>query len=1169
MSEIDHHLATIMAFHGRAAGSGATFAPPAGAQDFADYRAAFGEDVPAGLAQVYAVTGGGPLVDNDLLSLARVIQERRMWDENTAEPDDQDDTSGAVTSLDPGAVSARYWKHGWVPFTRDGGGNGYAVDLAPEPGGTVGQVINVGPDEDFRAVVAVSVADFLARIAQLISSGRVSITDTGDVEVDENKMLLTALIEDPEHQDPVPEVPDRHGDQRPSRGGPDDITAAAKPTGGRIDLPDELVPLLTGTAHLNVFGPTSPWVPPDGWLEDTRARLLAISSRAALSDRPASSKLLKPGTSMAVEEVKWLAQGTLGASTSTSGPLSRIGDLLVADHLTTPLGPTTDPEATRQTLVMPAIPGSLVADSDSPQRRDRTIGFYRDCLEVLVEAPPFAVRGRALATLYTRIAEDPALLEQYRSSSRQQLAGPWRSGLLNDADRTALPDYAGPTDHLSWILTGLRAAHERLTDTAGTGPGSFDECVAAMLLKLGKPVPAAIAATALGPDGYEAIVRASDRLRPRFDYDHWSAKVFGWLDRAIIAGDAATARIWVGLEWSCATALNGSPGLHKDVRSGLFFCQGYLRSLRKLGQPRFAVVNPLVSKLPDAPAPSRPVPAVGQPAGPAGSPVDNPASIAIGRLDGLIGQSPIRQRIAQIHAEAGVEAIRRESGLPPARSRRHMVFAGNPGTGKTTVAAIIGQIYAAHGVLASGHLVEVARAELRDGAKVTAAVLNALGGILMINVGRVVQGGATSREALATLTRMTDEHREQLVVIVAGQPKDVAEFLSSEVGLAARFPRTFNFVDFTDDELVRLFELAAAESGFTPADGVSDRVRSLVARMPRAAGFDNAWVIRNLVDESASQQALRISQSATPTREQLAELLAEDITAPTSIVLAPSRNGDPMAELATLVGLDDVKAQVRLLAAEAQARVLRAKAGLADGGRSRHMVFVGNPGTAKTTVARLIARIYANLGLLGSGHLVEVTRADLIGQYIGQTAPRVHAAFERALGGVLFIDEAYALSMSDSPRDYGHEAIATLVKLMDDHRDDLVVIAAGYHDEMQRFLTVNSGLASRFPTILEFPDYDGDELVRIFAVLAEDAGYRLADGVAARVRTLLAGLSHGSSFGNGRTVRNLLEATVAKQAARIIELTDAPAEVLAELRTEDLPTRFGDRDAPSGTGQYL
>ncbi|SCL15335.1 AAA family ATPase [Micromonospora inyonensis] len=1159
MPGMHQHLSTLVAFHGRASASRAGFAPPATTRHLASYRAAFGEDLPAGLAEVYAVIGSGPLLDNELLSIEQVISARRSWDEIVAGLDDPDDDHHeAITSLDPDAVSARYWKSGWVQFTADGGGNGFAVDLAPEPGGTVGQVINVGSDDDFRAVVAVSVADFFARVAQLVRSGRAGISDSGQVEIDKGDTLLTALRR--RNRD--------HHDQAPPPGRPGPAPTAPRPTSARIDLPDDLVPLLTGSPHLNVFGPTRPWVPPEGWLADTRARLMSIASREGLTDLPAKAPRLRPGTSLAVEEVKWLAQGALGASTSASGSLWRLGDLLVADHLQSPLTPTTDPEATWQTQVVPAPPGRLFADSDSPERRERIIRYYRDCLQVLVEAPPFAERGHALAALYARTAEDPSLLGQHRTGSRQQLATQWRSTLLGDAERATLPDYAGPADYLSWALTGLRATHQRLVDTVGPEAGSFDELVATMLLKLGRPVPAVIATTGLGQDGYHAILRAFDKLKPRFDYETWYRGVFAWLDRAIIAGEAETARIWVGLEWSCATALNGWPGPHKDVTSGLFFCLRYLRGLRTLGQPRPAVINPLVSALADAPRPARPA-ALSRPARPAGAPGDHAERAAVSLLDDMVGLSPVKQRVVRLNAEARVEALRRESGLPPARNRRHMVFAGNPGTGKTTIARIIGQIYATYGVLGSGHVVEVARAELLNGAKATAAVTNALGGILMVNVGRAVQESPASREAVATLTRMIEEHREELVVIIAGHPKDVADFLSSEVGLAARFPNTFNFVDFTDDELVRLFEKEAKASGFTPADAVLDRVRNLVTRMPRVAGFDNAWVVRNLVDESASHQALRISRSATPTVEQLAELLVEDITAPASIVLAPARKGDPMAELDALIGLRDVKAQVRLLVAEARAESLRTRAGLAVGGGSRHMVFIGNPGTAKTTVARMIARIYADLGLLGSGHLVEVTRADLIGQYIGQTGPRVHAAFERALGGVLFIDEAYSLSMSDSPRDYGHEAIATLLKLMEDHRDDLVVIAAGYDREMRQFLDANSGLASRFPKILEFPDYDLDELVQIFTVLADDAGYQLADDVRDRARTALARLSRGSSFGNGRTVRNLLEATIAKQAARIIELTEAPAEVIRKLLVEDLPTEFGDQDTPHAIGQYL
>ncbi|MFJ3864707.1 right-handed parallel beta-helix repeat-containing protein [Streptomyces nigra] len=268
----------------------------------------------------------------------------------------------------------------------------------------------------------------------------------------------------------------------------------------------------------------------------------------------------------------------------------------------------------------------------------------------------------------------------------------------------------------------------------------------------------------------------------------------------------------------------------------------------------------------------------------------------------------------------------------------------------------------------------------------------------------------------------------------------------------------------------------------------------------------------------------------------------------------PSRTSqDVLGELDALVGLESVKREVRALTDMIEVGRRRREAGLKAASVKRHLVFTGSPGTGKTTVARLYGEILASLGVLEKGHLVEVSRVDLVGEHIGSTAIRTQEAFEKARGGVLFIDEAYALSPEDSGRDFGKEAIDTLVKLMEDHRDAVVVIVAGYTAEMERFLQVNPGVASRFSRTITFSDYGPEELLRIVEQQAEEHEYRLGPGVAEALQKYFTVLPKGPAFGNGRTARQTFEAMVERHAGRVAQLAEPSTDDLTLLYAEDLP----------------
>jgi SpoVK/Ycf46/Vps4 family AAA+-type ATPase len=536
--------------------------------------------------------------------------------------------------------------------------------------------------------------------------------------------------------------------------------------------------------------------------------------------------------------------------------------------------------------------------------------------------------------------------------------------------------------------------------------------------------------------------------------------------------------------------------------------------------------------------------------------------IALAKLDAMVGLAPVKQEVKGLVARMQVEQKRRDQGLDVSALSQHMVFTGPPGVGKTEVARLVGEIYRGLKVLRKGHVVETDRAGLVAGyvgqtaTKTLDKCREALDGILFIDeaysLAASTGGGGPDfgKEAIDTLLKFMEDNRDRIVVIVAGYRNEMRRFIDSNPGLSSRFSKTVDFPSYDPNELCEIFRRMAARQQFALPDGFEAKLKPWIEGRSKADDWANAREMRTLLEKSREAQALRVAGDAAA---DISLVTIEDVILATGQKLED--NEIPVAaaleKLDAMVGLAPVKQEVKRLTARLEVEQKRREQGLPIAALSQHMVFTGPPGVGKTEVARVIGEIFRALKVLRKGQIVETDRAGLVAGYVGQTATKTLDKCREALDGILFIDEAYTLAASTggAGHDFGKEAIDTLLKFMEDNRDRIIVIVAGYPNEMRRFIESNPGLSSRFTKTVDFPGYGAGDLCEILRRMAARQHFSLPEDFAAALTPWIEQRARAPDWGNARSMRTLLEKAREAQAIRIS--TDANAD-LSRIETADL-----------------
>lgn len=503
---------------------------------------------------------------------------------------------------------------------------------------------------------------------------------------------------------------------------------------------------------------------------------------------------------------------------------------------------------------------------------------------------------------------------------------------------------------------------------------------------------------------------------------------------------------------------------------------------------------------------------------------------ALEQLMNMYGLKTLKKQVKDFIHTAKYNKMREEQNLSRVGMSLHSLFLGNPGTGKTTVARLLGQILYENGVVEKETFIEVTRKDLvgehigGTAQKTNEILEKSKGGVLFIDEAYALYQDSErdfGHEAIDTLITFMEDHRDDTMIIFAGYTDEMTNFINMNSGLRSRIPNNFDFDDYLPDEIAEIgYDAIVAD------DYIVDETyyKDVIARLyERSLDESNARWVRNINEQLIRAVAQRVIKSGTSDTQTI---LKEDFKAITDIdeVDQEEQVDKILAELDQYIGLEEVKSHVNDLIKRAKVDQAMIERGIGVDQPTYHMTFTGNPGTGKTSIANILARLFYYIDILPTTNVKVVDRADLVGEYIGHTEKQTKQVIEQALGGVLFIDEAYQLS-SHSKQDFGHQAIETLLTYLEDYRENFIVILAGYTDEMETFLDANPGLRSRIPLNIEFPDYTAEEVAEITKSIITKH-FKVDDDLLRKVVVHLYEKLPTKEKANGRWARNFAEQVI-------------------------------------------